>query len=63
MTLDSGRGVGMNVIKESVVDKCGGEIDVNSEPGAFTEFSFVIPLSPPAVAALFPPPIRSQLAA
>jgi signal transduction histidine kinase len=55
MTLDSGRGVGMNVIKESIVDKCGGEIDVNSEPGAFTEFSFVIPLSPPAVTEIFAP--------
>jgi len=55
MTLDSGRGVGMNVVKEAIVDKCGGEIDLNSEPGAFTEFSFVFPLLPPAITAMPPP--------
>jgi signal transduction histidine kinase len=56
MTLDSGRGVGMNVIKEAVVDKCGGEIDVRSEPGYFTEFSFIVPLSSsPVPEAMFSP--------
>jgi signal transduction histidine kinase len=45
-TTDAGRGMGMNVIKEAIVDKCGGEIGVNSEPGQFTEFTFVIPLTP-----------------
>jgi two-component system, chemotaxis family, sensor kinase CheA len=55
MTLDSGRGVGMNVIKEAIVDKCGGEINLNSEPGHFTEFSFIIPLSSPMVAPRFSP--------
>ncbi|HEY0798134.1 MAG TPA: ATP-binding protein, partial [Candidatus Baltobacteraceae bacterium] len=43
---DAGRGMGMNVIKEAIVDKCGGEIGVNSEPGQFTEFTFLIPLVP-----------------
>jgi two-component system chemotaxis sensor kinase CheA len=45
-TTDAGRGMGMNVIKEAIVDKCGGEIGVNSEPGQFAEFTFVIPLTP-----------------
>jgi len=43
-TNDAGRGVGMNVIKEAVVDKLGGRLSLNSEPGKFTEFSFTIPL-------------------
>jgi two-component system chemotaxis sensor kinase CheA len=55
MTLDAGRGVGMNVIKEAIVDKCGGEIDLNSEPGAFTEFSFVFPISLHPLPAMPPP--------
>jgi two-component system chemotaxis sensor kinase CheA len=43
-TTDGGRGIGMNVIKESIVDKLGGRLGLNSEPGRFTEFSFSIPL-------------------
>jgi two-component system chemotaxis sensor kinase CheA len=43
-TTDAGRGVGMNVIKEAIVDKLGGRLSLNSEPGKFTEFSFTIPL-------------------
>jgi two-component system, chemotaxis family, sensor kinase CheA len=56
---DAGRGIGMNVIKEAIVDKLGGRLSLNSEPGKFTEFSFTIPLkasepkpSSDAVAAL-----------
>jgi signal transduction histidine kinase len=45
-TTESGRGVGMNVIKEAIVDKLGGRLGLNSEPGKFTEFSFTIPLKP-----------------
>jgi HPt (histidine-containing phosphotransfer) domain-containing protein len=45
-TTDAGRGVGMNVIKEAIVDKLGGRLGLNSEPGKFTEFSFTIPLKP-----------------
>jgi HPt (histidine-containing phosphotransfer) domain-containing protein len=41
---DGGRGIGMNVIKEAIVDKLGGRLGLNSEPGRFTEFSFSIPL-------------------
>jgi HPt (histidine-containing phosphotransfer) domain-containing protein len=43
-TSDGGRGIGMNVIKEAIVDKLGGRLGLNSEPGRFTEFSFSIPL-------------------
>ncbi len=42
-TTAAGRGVGMNVVKGRVVDDCGGEIAVDSEAGAFCEFSFVLP--------------------
>jgi signal transduction histidine kinase len=45
-TTDAGRGIGMNVIKEAIVDKLGGRLGLNSEPGKFTEFSFTIPLKP-----------------
>jgi two-component system chemotaxis sensor kinase CheA len=45
-TTDAGRGIGMNVIKEAIVDKLGGRLSLNSEPGKFTEFSFTIPLKP-----------------
>jgi HPt (histidine-containing phosphotransfer) domain-containing protein len=45
-TMDAGRGIGMNVIKEAIVDKLGGRLSLNSEPGKFTEFSFTVPLKP-----------------
>ncbi len=46
----AGRGVGMNVVKERVVDDCGGEIGVDSQPGQFCEFTFVLPTVPMALA-------------
>jgi two-component system chemotaxis sensor kinase CheA len=49
-TTDAGRGIGMNVIKEAIVDKLGGRLSLNSEPGKFTEFSFTIPLKPAGTA-------------
>jgi chemotaxis protein histidine kinase CheA len=48
-TIDAGRGMGMNVIKQRIVDDCGGEIGVDSEIGEFCEFSFVVPLNKPAL--------------
>jgi len=42
-TLTAGRGVGMNVVKQRVVDDCGGEIGVDSQTGHFCEFTFVLP--------------------
>jgi two-component system chemotaxis sensor kinase CheA len=50
-SLDAGRGMGMNVIKERIVDQGGGEITVNSEIGSFCEFSFVLPLGATFLAA------------
>ena len=52
-TIDGGRGIGMNVIKEAVVDKAGGNLSMSSEPGKYTEFSFVLPMTTvsPAVPA------------
>ena len=50
-SVHAGRGMGMNVIKQRVVDDSGGEITVNSEVGNFCEFSFVLPLAAPVLAA------------
>ena len=44
-TTDGGRGIGMNVIKEAVVDRSGGNLSMSSEPGKYTEFSFVLPIA------------------
>jgi chemotaxis protein histidine kinase CheA len=49
-SLEAGRGIGMNVIKQRVVDDCGGEITVNSESGQFCEFAFALPLGTPLLA-------------
>ncbi len=48
-TTTAGRGVGMNVVKQRVVDDCGGEIAVDSQTGAFCEFTFVLPTSASAL--------------
>ncbi|UCG01186.1 MAG: chemotaxis protein CheA [Candidatus Heimdallarchaeota archaeon] len=40
----SGRGVGLSVVK-STMESVGGNIEVDSEPGKFTSFRLVIPLS------------------
>lgn len=50
-TTAAGRGVGMNVVKQRVVDDSGGEIGVNSEAGQFCEFSFTLPLRERVLAA------------
>jgi chemotaxis protein histidine kinase CheA len=44
---DAGRGVGMNVVKEIVVDRLGGRLTLNSDPHKFTEFRFEVPLVAP----------------
>lgn len=48
-TTDAGRGIGMDLVKHIVVDDCGGEIGVSSDPGRYCEFSFVLPRAPLAV--------------
>ncbi|GAC1532655.1 MAG: hypothetical protein NVS2B8_21520 [Vulcanimicrobiaceae bacterium] len=50
-TTTAGRGVGMNVVKQRVVDDCGGEIGVDSQTGQFCEFTFVLPIEPIALVA------------
>ncbi len=46
VTEDAGRGVGMDIIKDLVVDRFGGRIGLKFEPGRYTEFSFTFPLAP-----------------
>jgi signal transduction histidine kinase len=50
-SVHAGRGMGMNVIKQRIVDDSHGEITGNSEAGKFCEFSFVLPLAAPALSA------------
>jgi len=40
---EKARGVGLNTVKNRVVDECGGTISIDSESGSFCEFSFVLP--------------------
>jgi len=49
VTEDAGRGFGMNIVKEMVVDRLGGKVSLKSEPTRFTEFSISIPLTPQVV--------------
>jgi signal transduction histidine kinase len=44
----------MNVIKEIVVDRFGGRLTLNSDPGKFTEFGFELPLTAPKLPELDP---------
>jgi HPt (histidine-containing phosphotransfer) domain-containing protein len=49
-TVDAGRGMGMDIIKRRIVDECGGEISIRSDPGRYCEFEFALPVA--AMAAL-----------
>lgn len=40
----AGRGMGMEIIKEKIVDECDGEIQVRCEPARFCEFIFLLPV-------------------
>ena len=44
-TVDAGRGMGMDVVKRRVVDECGGEISIRSDPGRYCEFEFSLPVA------------------
>jgi chemotaxis protein histidine kinase CheA len=46
LTADAGRGVGMDIIKDLIVDRFGGRIGLKFEPGRYTEFTFSFPLAP-----------------
>ncbi|MDR3687438.1 MAG: hybrid sensor histidine kinase/response regulator [Coriobacteriia bacterium] len=48
----SGRGVGMDVVREFVVEKLKGSLDVDSEPGRGTTFRLTIPLTLAIIRAL-----------
>jgi chemotaxis protein histidine kinase CheA len=43
-TDDSGRGFGMSIIKDIIVDRLGGKLTMKSEPQRFTEFKIAVPL-------------------
>ncbi len=47
---DAGRGIGLDIVKNRIVDEFGGDIVVKSEPGRYTTFSVTIPLIVPALA-------------
>jgi two-component system chemotaxis sensor kinase CheA len=47
----SGRGVGMDVVKKNV-DKLRGAIEIKSEPGQYTEFKIILPLTLAIIQAL-----------
>ena len=48
----SGRGVGMDVVREFIVEKLKGSLDLNSEPGHGTTFRLTIPLTLAIIRAL-----------
>jgi len=49
----SGRGVGMDVVREFVVEKLKGDLDVTSKLGEGTSFTLTIPLTLAIIRALF----------
>ncbi len=49
-TGDAGRGLGLDTVKRRIVDECGGEISIRSDPGRYCEFEFALPVA--AMAAL-----------
>jgi HPt (histidine-containing phosphotransfer) domain-containing protein len=48
-TVDAGRGMGMDIVKRRIVDECGGEIAIRSDPGRYCEFEFALPVTALAV--------------
>ncbi len=45
VTADAGRGVGLDLVKARLIDELGGEVFIESEPGQFCEFTFLLPAS------------------
>jgi len=45
VTTTSGRGMGMEIVKRTVVDELGGELEVSSEVGKGTTFTIRVPLT------------------
>ena len=52
--VDASRGSGMDTIKRRIVDECGGEISIRSDPGCYCEFEFSLPVAAPAARPLRP---------
>jgi chemotaxis protein histidine kinase CheA len=48
----AGRGVGMDIVKQIIVDRLGGEIGLSSQPGEFFELTFTIPRSARSLSSL-----------
>jgi signal transduction histidine kinase len=48
VSVHSGRGMGMDIIKSKVVDEAGGILEVQSTPGEFCEFRIFLPVNAPA---------------
>lgn len=48
VTGDAGRGVGLDIVKARVIDELGGDVMIDSEPGKFCEFTFLLPAAVPA---------------
>lgn len=46
----AGRGVGMDIIKQHVVDEAHGEIGIRSDPGSYLEFDLTFPAFEPVAA-------------
>src|SRR5206468_2851747 len=44
-TTTSGRGMGMDIVKRVVVDQLGGELALQTTPGAGTTFTLRVPLT------------------
>lgn len=40
---DAGRGIGLDLVKQRVVDEIGGEIEIDFEPGTHCEFTLTLP--------------------
>ncbi|MGL5193326.1 MAG: response regulator [Chroococcales cyanobacterium] len=43
----AGKGLGLSISYQIIVDKHGGKLEVHSEPGQETEFAIIIPIHPP----------------
>lgn len=54
-TKDRGTGLGL-AISQSIVQNAGGSIDVQTQPGAGTKFTIVLPASEPGLGSMPPPP-------
>jgi len=51
VSMDSGRGVGMDVVARSI-SAIGGKIGVSTNPGKFTRFRIALPLTHEADSAV-----------